>query len=158
VRIGDRTPGHQLRNQSTSCAPSSRTSDSVLREGFELALLLVICGTMSALVRPYAFVDFQCSDTLRVLAVRLSQGLFAGIEVVGENTGIWDEVPAMRLATDFLGLSVELGGDDGNFALHIEPRDFPWELVPQEEDATASVDLAGYVAHHLDRIPGISVT
>jgi hypothetical protein len=113
---------------------------------------------MKPLLCPSAYVHFTCHDPLLVLAERLSKDLFGGIEFVGLNTGIWDEVPAVRLARDFLGLSVELGGsEDVSYTIQIEADDFPWEFVRAEDAATTQVDLAGFVGYLLQRIEGIEL-
>ncbi|WP_084736105.1 hypothetical protein [Cystobacter ferrugineus] len=63
---------------------------------------------MKSLKFPVVYVDFTSPDPLMMLAHKLSEQLFGGIEFIGENSGIWDEVPAVRLARRFLGLITEV--------------------------------------------------
>ena len=107
---------------------------------------------MVNLICPVAYVDFRSTESLASLAEKLSAQLFGGINFIGENTGVWDEVPAVRLERCFLGLSVELGGQHGSYTLQIEMADFPWDLVSSEERATASVDLSATVIQLLKQV------
>jgi hypothetical protein len=108
-----------------------------------------------------AHVDFEYGSSLGELARVLSDRVFAGIEFTGEGTGIWDEVPAMKLARRFLGFDVELGGGEGEYTLAIDMPDFPWDLVPNADDPSVSaavcVDISGYVVFLLGQIPEITV-
>src|SRR5437773_2401491 len=102
-----------------------------------------------------AYVDFNHPLPLDGLAQLLSERIFAGIPFTGENTGIWDEVPALRLARDFLGLRVELGGSPdpaSGYTLQIEPFDFPWDQISADLEKECSVDLSDYVRFLLSRV------
>ncbi len=113
---------------------------------------------MSDLKYLQAYVDFTHADALSVLASKLSERLFGGIQFEGENEGIWDEVPALRLSRDILGLRVEIGGcpgDQGGYTLQVETVDFPWESVQPGQEAQAVADLSGFVAHRLRQIDGV---
>ncbi len=113
---------------------------------------------MSDLKCPQAYVDFTHADALSVLASKLSERLFGGIPFEGENEGIWDEVPALRLSRDILGLRVEIGGrpgDQGGYTLQVEAVDFPWESVQPGQEAQAVADLSDFVAHRLRQIDGV---
>lgn len=112
---------------------------------------------MKALLCPSAYVDFYYPESLSVVAGILSEQIFGGINFIGENTGIWDEVPAVRLSKRFLGLNIELGGEKGTYTLQIEAPDFPWELISSAFHATASTDLSGFVQHMLSQICDIKI-
>src|SRR6185503_12751526 len=100
-----------------------------------------------------AYVDFDCDRPLSDVGKLLSEQLFGGIEFIGENTGIWDGVPAVRLAQRFLGLQVELGGQDGSYGLELEPVAFPWSAVKDHDPDAVIADISDFVAHMLVRIP-----
>lgn len=105
-----------------------------------------------------AYVDFTDRRPLPELAAVLSQRLFAGLPFIGLQEGLWDEVPALRLAGEYLGLRVELGGEPGEtggFTLQLEPLDFPWEELGEEETRTANVDLSAYVRRLLSAVEGL---
>ncbi len=89
------------------------------------------------------------------LAHELSTRIFGNMSFVGENSGIWDEVPAVRLAARFLGLEIELGGDNGRFALSMVDTTFPLQTLTAEQTLKAIVDVSGCVAYVLDQVPGI---
>lgn len=115
---------------------------------------------MSRLIHFAAYVDFTYSGSLEELAEVLSQSLFAGLRFVGLGEGIWDEVPAVRLERNFLGLRVELGGAPGRdqgFTLQVEPIDFPWNRIPAVEASVASVDLSAYLGYLLEQVEGVSL-
>jgi len=102
---------------------------------------------MTVLCDCSAYVDFTSPLALHALGRVLSERLFAGISFVGENEGIWDEVPALRLERDFLGLRVELGGTsggEGGFTLQIEPVIFPWHQI-NAAGVTGTVDFSNYL-------------
>ena len=67
--------------------------------------------TMPSVTSLVGFVDFSASRPLHWVADRLSAELFAGIRFVGRHEGTWDEVEAVHLERDFVGLRVELGGN-----------------------------------------------
>ena len=114
---------------------------------------------MTSLIAPSAYVDFTSKRSLEDIGAELSRRLFAGVPFVGLGEGIWDEVPAMRLAERFMGLQVELGGhagDDGGYTLQVEVPDFPWHLVGRGQ-ANARVDLTGFLQHLLTDFEEISL-
>ena len=107
---------------------------------------------------PSAYVDFASNAPLEEVAGALSRELFASIPFVGNNEGIWDETPAVRLSSRLLGLEVVLGGtEQGGYTLEASAADFPWETVAPNDVATTSVDLSRYFAFLLGKIPGIHV-
>jgi hypothetical protein len=103
------------------------------------------------LIAPSAYVDFTSRRSLHEVALELSRSVFGGIPFVGEGEGIWDEVPALRLAKRFMGLQVELGGSpgDGGYTLQVEAPDFPWHLIDPAKQQGARVDLTGLLRHLL---------
>jgi hypothetical protein len=104
---------------------------------------------------PQAHVEFEYSGTLHALAHELSTRILGNIRFVGENSGIWDEVPAVRLAARFLGLGIELGGENGRFALSMVDTEFPLQTLTAEQTSKAIVDVSGYVAYVLEQVPGV---
>lgn len=110
---------------------------------------------MSTLRSIFADVDFEYPGSLDDLAAELSQRAFGGIPFVGKNSGIWDEVPAVRLETRFLGLEVQLGGHDGHFGVSIDTFEFPQHKNSAEEKKNERVDIAEYVLYLLERVPGL---
>jgi hypothetical protein len=111
-------------------------------------------------VRPaclYAAVDFRSAEPLLTVADRMSKAIFGGVPFTGLNTGIWDEVPAVRLSSRPLGLEVVLGAVGEAFTLEIETHEFPWESVPKAEQASAHADFSWYLAHVLRGL-GFDVT
>jgi hypothetical protein len=116
---------------------------------------------MTVLLAPSAYVDFTSPNPLQDVAAQLSSELFGGIPFIGLGEGVWDEVPAMRLAQRFMGLQVELGGnpgDDGGYTLQVESPEFPWHLVAPGGQKDARVDLTGFLTHQLSAIAGVTVS
>lgn len=116
---------------------------------------------MTPLIAPSAYVDFTSPNSLDSVARDLSTRLFAGIPFVGLGEGLWDEVPAMKLARRFMGLEVELGGSPGpehGYTLQVEAPDFPWERIERADQAAARADLTGYLQHLLSSIEGITIS
>src|SRR4030095_9253622 len=108
-----------------------------------------------------AFVDFESRLPLGEVAKLLSREIFAGIQFTGLNEGIWDEVPAMRLEQDFLGLRVVVGGgadERGSYTLEIEAADFPWAKIPEAHSQEAVCDISDYVRELLKGITSINLT
>jgi len=109
----------------------------------------------------FAYVDFVSDLSLAEVASLLSRELFASVPFEGENTGIWDEVPAVRLSRRPLGLDVELGGASGcdnGFTLQIEQTDFPWERVDHSSTAdNHSLDLTDSIAIQMQKLEGITL-
>lgn len=108
-----------------------------------------------------AYVDFVSPMPLEDLAPQVSDALFGGIAFVGKDEGIWDEVPAMRLANDVMGLRVILGGtagDDGGFTLEIEPAKFPWDQVPDDAGSNVVCDVSEYMKLVVAQIDGVRIT
>ena len=115
---------------------------------------------MSDLKFIQAFVDFRSSLPLRSVADMLSEQMFAGIRFVGQNEGILDEVPAMRLEHDFLGLRVVLGGGaEGNsgFTLEMELADFPWDKIPENETRDSICDISETIKAKLKEFNNIEI-
>ena len=115
---------------------------------------------MTELKHLSGFVDFEHPAPLLELASVLSVCLFAGIAFVGGDEGNWDEVPALRLENDFLGLRVELGGEPGEaggYTLQVQPVEFPWELIESGKGHEIQVDLSGYLSFLLERVEGVKL-
>jgi hypothetical protein len=88
----------------------------------------------------------------------LSEELFAGVPFVGEDEGIWDEIPAVRLANDFLDLRIELGGDpESGYTLQILAAHFPWREIAPDDAEKVDVDLSTFVALLLGRIENVAI-
>jgi hypothetical protein len=102
-----------------------------------------------------AYVEFRSKRSLEELAALISSQLFAGVPFVGLDEGLWDEVPAVRLARTILGLSVELGGYSPSFSLEVEVLEFPWRLVDESGSSHERLDLSRYVAFLLAQIDGV---
>ena len=108
-----------------------------------------------------AYVDFESRLPLIEIAKLLSREIFAGIQFTGLNEGIWDEVPAMRLDQDFLGLRVVVGGgadEKRSYTLEIEAADFPWSAIPEAHSQEAICDIFDYVRELLKRVTSINMT
>ena len=115
---------------------------------------------MSDLKFIQAFVDFESRLPLLETAKLLSDEVFAGIQFTGLDEGIWDEVPAMRLNRDFLGLRVVVGGgsdEKRSYTLEIEAFDFPWSKIPEVDSQAAICDLSEYIREQLKEIKDIEV-
>jgi hypothetical protein len=107
-----------------------------------------------------AFVDFVHPLPLVQLADLLSRSLFGGIRFTGLNEGLWDEVPAMRLEADFLGLRVEFGGAPGEqagYTLQIEPIDVPVYGGGNHDGSDQVGDLSWYVGYLLGKLEGVGL-
>jgi hypothetical protein len=107
-----------------------------------------------------AFVDFTYPRDLDDLASVLSAELFAGLQFVGREEAMWDEVPAVRLEKDFLGIRVELGGtpgEDGCFSIHLQPLRIPAEGAAALSAERERADLTEYLAFLLHEVPGVGL-
>jgi hypothetical protein len=108
---------------------------------------------------PYlaAFVHFVSALSLDDVARLLSTRLFGGIPFVGREEYLRDEVPALRLEREVLGLDVVVhgfGGDEG-YTLDVEPHDYPW--TGNQATAQNQVDLTAYVRSLLVDVAEISL-
>ncbi len=109
-----------------------------------------------------AYGDFESHLTLKDIARRMTETCFGGIEFVGENEGIWDEVPALRLNGGVLGLEVILGGGpgkDGSYTLEVSSREpLGGALPPDPEGSKAAIcDFSSYLAALLQQVPGVEI-
>lgn len=106
-----------------------------------------------------AFVDFECDLSLRDVAALLSRELFADIPFTGENSGIWDEVPAVRLSKRLLSCEVQLGGHPSSgYTLQILSEEFPWERVDTSLPSEKHVlDITDTIAVQMEQLPGIQI-
>jgi hypothetical protein len=80
-------------------------------------------------------------------------------EFLGENEGIWDEVPALRLARPILGLEVVIGGSPGidrGYTVQVSSEDTLGGVLPNdpEESKSAICDFSNYLAALIQKIPG----
>jgi len=113
---------------------------------------------MNSLKSLYAVVDFSAPYTLQEMGHRLSTILFGGIEFTGLDEGILDEIPAMRLDRDFMGLRVVLGGkQETGYTLEIETTNFPWDQVPTDNALSVVCDISGLLAFQLGNIEGVEI-
>ena len=93
---------------------------------------------------PFARVRIFADDSLERVADVLSEKLFARVPFGGSELGLFDEVPALRLEGDFLGLFVAVHGEKGEYVLLIQPT--PKSLRGKKFlDADISNYLAGLV-------------
>ena len=112
---------------------------------------------MSNLLFFQAFVDFKSKLTLEQLCKLFSESFFFGVDFIGGDEGIWDEVPAVRLSKDFFGLRIVLGGYDGVYTLEIETFDFNWDLLNEEDKKSAVVDISANVRQLFTNITEIQL-
>lgn len=98
----------------------------------------------------FAYVDFRSTYDLKETAAILGT-FFGGAGFVGENEGIWDEVPALRLERSVLGLSVVVGGADGEFTLEVEP------LSSVKVDVSELGDLSEYLGQIIAEVEGFEL-
>jgi hypothetical protein len=64
-----------------------------------------------------AITSFRSPEPLTEVGLLLSERLFGGIPFV--STDAYDEVPALTLSTQVLGLRVDLLGDGGSYQLRL---------------------------------------
>lgn len=117
---------------------------------------------MPEIVYLQAHVDFISTLPLTELARLISATCFAGIGFVGENEGIWDEVPAVRLERDVLGLEVVLGGrpgKDGAYTLEVMSREPLGGALPIDPEGSkaAICEFSNYLSALIQQIPGVEV-
>jgi hypothetical protein len=102
------------------------------------------------------FADFSVSLPLQDVAKCLSAELFAGIRFT-EDPGGWDEVPCLRLERDFLGLRVQLGGNENvGYTLEVD-NTLNVICVSDEAESRTACDVSTMMKSQLARIPGISL-
>jgi hypothetical protein len=107
-----------------------------------------------------SFTDLSSELPIKELGALLSERIFAGISFVGLEEGILDEIPAMRLERDFLGLRVILGGrpgKEGGYTLEIELVDFPWSVVPENESSEVVCDISAMVKQQLKKVNKVDI-
>jgi hypothetical protein len=92
---------------------------------------------------PYPFVQLRIysEQPIESVAAELSDKLFAGVPFAEKELGLFDEVPAMRLRGNPLGLFIAIHGQDGEYVLVIKPT--PKALRKQD---IPHVDISDYVA------------
>lgn len=116
-----------------------------------------------AIVSLQAYIDFTTSAPLADTARRIADACLGGLDFIGEDEGIWDEVPALRLNQTILGLEIILGGmpgKDGGYTLQISSAhplggDLP---IDPEGSKAAICDFSTYVAALVQQIPGVEVS
>jgi len=74
------------------------------------------------IIYPHAKVRIHSEESLEKVASILSEKLFGGLPFGGKDLRIFDEVPALRLEGNFLGLFVAVLGYRGEYELIVEPR------------------------------------
>lgn len=109
-----------------------------------------------------AHVDFASPRSLHEIAREIASVCFGGGEFVGENEGIWDEIPAVRLDRDPLGLEITLGGapgEAGGYTLEVSSRDPLDGPLPEDPESLleAICDFSRYLAALVGRIPGVEL-
>ena len=109
-----------------------------------------------------ASVDFESSMPLTEVARAIGSTCFGGVPFVGENTGIWDEVPAVRLSKDIIALEIIVGGSpepDGGFTLEVISREqMGGDIQVDAEGSRAAVcDISAYLTALIEQIPGITI-
>jgi len=109
-----------------------------------------------------AYVDFVSPLPLTDIASRIAEVCFGGGEFVGQDEGIWDEIPALRLNRSVLGLDVVLGGGpgtDGGYTLEVSSKDSLGGPLPTDSEGSkaAICDFSSYLAVLLQQIPGVEL-
>ena len=100
-----------------------------------------------------ATVGIKANMTLDRLAALVSDKLCGGIEFIGIEDYVREEIPAMYTARDFLGMRVVLFGENNDFGLDIEQ----WRERAPDDVGAEYVDLSKYVALLLAEIDGVQV-
>jgi hypothetical protein len=77
---------------------------------------------IGVIVYPHATVWIHTEESLEKVTSILSEKFFGGLSFGGKDLRIFDEVPALRLEGNFLGLFVAVHGYPGEYALIIQPR------------------------------------
>lgn len=118
---------------------------------------------MGVVVFLQAYVDFTSDMLLTDVARSISEVCFGGIGFVGENEGIWDEVPALRLDRTILGLEAIVGGRpgaDGGYTLQVASKNPLGGSIPVEPEGSkdAICDFSIYVASQIEQIPGVKIS
>ena len=117
---------------------------------------------MSHTVFLQAYVDFVSPLPLTYIARRIAETCFGGGEFVGEDEGIWDEVPALRLDRTVLELEVVLGGrprEDGGYTLEVSSSNPLGGTLPDDlEGSKAAVcDFSNYLAALVQQMPEVEI-
>lgn len=118
---------------------------------------------MSDIVFLQAAVVFKSELDLDELAGLIASVCFCSARFVGRDEHLWDEVPAVRLDRDVLGMEVVLGGHPGvpgGYTLEVASRDPLGGDLPAEPGASraAICEFSGYLRGLLATIPQISVS
>src|SRR5438132_1193294 len=106
----------------------------------------------------YASVVFQARQTLEEVGEAISERLLGGIQFVGREEHLRDEVPAIRTESDVFGLRCLIqgvGGESG-YTLEVYPTlssDPSFQATGPDDE----VDLSLHFAILMSRLPGISV-
>jgi hypothetical protein len=109
----------------------------------------------TAIVR---FADFSAPLPLREVAKLLSEELFAGVRFTGKDEGIWDEVTAIRLERDFLGLRVVLGGSEvAGYTLEVDTTMSALGDSPAGVGPSTDCDVSQFLKVQLAQIPGVTL-
>lgn len=93
------------------------------------------------------FVDFSCSLTVSEVAELLSKNIFGGIEFIEKDVEEEHDLGTLCLARDFLGLQVDLFGENGKYTVEIGTR--PSASVPTIHEVC---DLSAMLRHSIDSI------
>jgi hypothetical protein len=117
---------------------------------------------MSDIVFLQAYVDFRSSDPLADVARKIADACFPGRTFVGQDEGIWDEVPALRLDRIVLGLESIVGGtpgSSGGYTIQVSSRKpYGGDIPTDTKESQASIcDFSGYMAGLLKEVDGIEL-
>lgn len=108
-----------------------------------------------------ASVDFVSDLSLKEVGEKIALACFGGGRFTGEDEGIWDEVPAMRLDRNVLGLEVVLGGSPGDngYTLEVASKDPMGGELPTDPAESVKVicEFSRYLSGLLATIPDVEL-
>jgi hypothetical protein len=94
---------------------------------------------------PMALVRIRTAQALEQVGEILSKRLFGGIPFGPDESGSFEEVPALRLQNDLLGLRVALHGHPGLYILEL--RETAESVHRDSERDLLIMDISNYVIH-----------
>ncbi len=108
-----------------------------------------------------AAVDFVSDSPLKEIGEKVASTCFGGGKFIGENEGIWDEVPAMRLDRHVLGLEIVLGGGPGEdgYTLEVASKDPLGGELPTDpaESVKLICEFSRYLSGLVATIPDVEL-
>jgi len=99
-----------------------------------------------------AFVDFRSTESLESVEVQISEHLFGGISFGGREESLRDEVPALRMMRDVLGLRVIVHGYAGAEGHTVEVEARPSVVKGVPPDQREVVGLSEFVARQQAKV------